>query len=164
MSSQNIDDNEVIAEEETKTKKTSQRKSTKRTEKKLLATLYEVNPKTKRKVEVDINDGSIDWKNVKEDRARLYCFYYTLAGAPSYHNSAESYRMTGTKCKDSQVLAVAAFKFRQKHPEITQFISDFEENINPACAKPLAVFYKELFCGLLEIGANKKLYYKFVIA
>ena len=37
--------------------------------------------------------------------------------------------MTGTKCKDSQVLAVAAFKFRQKHPEITQFISDFEENI-----------------------------------
>ena len=96
MSSQNIDDNEVIAEEEIKTKKTTQRKSVKRTEKKLLATLYEVNPKTKRKVEVDINDGSIDWKNVKEDRARLYCFYYTLAGAPSYHNSAESYRMTGT--------------------------------------------------------------------
>ena len=44
------------------------------------------------------------------------------------------------------------------------FYSDFEENINPACAKPIAVFYKELFCGLLEIGANKKLYYKFVIA
>ena len=44
------------------------------------------------------------------------------------------------------------------------FYSDFEENINPACAKALAVFYKELFCGLLEIGANKKIYYKFVIA
>ena len=44
------------------------------------------------------------------------------------------------------------------------FYSDFEENINPACTKALAVFYKELFCGLLEIGANKKIYYKFVIA
>ena len=53
MNSQNNVDNEVIAEEENNTKKTTQRKSTKRTEKKLLATLYEVNPKTKRKVEVE---------------------------------------------------------------------------------------------------------------
>ncbi|WP_051537700.1 tRNA pseudouridine(55) synthase TruB [Treponema sp. C6A8] len=42
------------------------------------------------------------------------------------------------------------------------FHSDFDEAINAEDKKDLAVFYKGTFCGLLESGSNKKLYYKFV--
>lgn len=93
----------------------------------IIAILYETNPRTGKPLEVNINDGSIDFGKVKDEKARLFCYFYTLYGTPSYHNASESYRKTGTKCKNSQSLAKTAYEFRKKHPEIEEFITNFEE-------------------------------------
>lgn len=101
--------------------------TTRRKGKEIIAILYETNPKTGKPIEVNINDGSIDFGKVRDERARLFCYFYTLYGAPSYHNASESYKKTGVKCKNSQSLAKTAYDFRKKHPEIEEFIADFEE-------------------------------------
>lgn len=101
--------------------------TTRRKGKGIIAILYETNPKTGKPIEVDINDGSVDFGKVRDERARLFCYFYTLYGAPSYHNASESYKKTGVKCKNSQSLAKTAYNFRKKHPEIEEFITNFEE-------------------------------------
>lgn len=101
--------------------------TTRRKGKEIIAILYETNPKTGKPIEVDINDGSVDFGKVRDERARLFCYFYTLYGAPSYHNASESYKKTGVKCKNSQSLAKTAYDFRKKHPEIEDFITNFEE-------------------------------------
>ncbi len=98
------------------------------THEKLIAELYEVNPKTGKFFKVDINDGSIDWGDVKKPLCRLFCYYYTLNNAPSFHNAAESYRKCGKKFKKSQDYAQNALSFRRNNPEIDVFIKNYEEN------------------------------------
>lgn len=115
-----------------------------RKNKEIIALLYEINSKTGKPVEVNINDGSIDFGKVKDERAILFCYFYTLYGAPSYHNAAESYKKTGVKCKNSQSLAMTAYTFRKKHPEIDEFISEFEE-------KHIKTYLKEAKNAILQM-------------
>lgn len=95
---------------------------------KLIAELYDKDPKTDKFLKVDINDGSIDWGDVKKPLCRLFCYYYTLNNAPSYHNAAESYRKCGKKFKKSKDYAQNAHFFRKNNPEIDVFIKNYEEN------------------------------------
>lgn len=74
------------------------------THEKLIAETYKINPKTGKFIKVDINDGSIDWGDVEKPICRLFCYYYTLNNAPSFHNAAESYRKCGKKFKKTVIL------------------------------------------------------------
>lgn len=95
---------------------------------KLIAETYEINPKTGKFIKVDINDGSIDWGDVKKPLCRLFCYYYTLNNSPSFHNAAESYRKCGKKFKKNSDFAKNALSFRKNNPEIDVFIKNYEEN------------------------------------
>lgn len=95
---------------------------------KLIAETYEINPKTGKFVKVDLNDGSIDWGDVKSPICRLFCYYYTLNNAPSFHNAAESYRKCGKKFKKNSDFTKNAHSLRKKHPEIDEFIKKYESS------------------------------------